>query len=643
MSLLKPAQALSTSELVDLLRTANNAYRAGAPIMPDATYDLVYIAELIKREPNHPLLNQPEAEGDFGIGKIRHKSPLLSTDKAYTQNEIAVFVRRIQKAADDVGVEQASLRFRMTPKLDGIAGSFAEGKLATRGSGLLGNDISHILDAGTVAVGGVNTGPGEVVIDKAYWDANLIDLFAYPRNLVAGIASADTHNHNAMEALESGAVRFVPFSHLNFLEVEAATLIEQLDALCSELETDAGYETDGVVIEVTNAAIRTHLGSTSHHHKWQIAKKKIGKTAEANVKGIKWLVARTGRITPILMIEATKLSGAVITNVTGHNAGYVSRLNIGSGARVQIVRSGEVVPKLLAVVSEGEAVALPQCCPTCKGCVQWQNDFLVCTNDRCDARVESRLGHFFSIIGNVALFGPKTIETLVANGVRTLPEIYRMKTSEFAAMGFGPKQSQNLVNQLVRSRTEAVENWRFLAAFGIHHLGRGDSRRLLKAFALEALEGISASEIQRVEHFGPITAPKIADQLNEAWPLLRTMLDFGFNLEADEVPTQTDSALAGKNIVFTGKLSRSREAMQESARQLGANVQSSVGSSTEILVTGASVGAKKIEAAVAKGVSIITEAEYEALRSMPSESPLATSIQSEQKQPESRLELDFEL
>jgi DNA ligase (NAD+) len=289
------------------------------------------------------------------------------------------------------------------------------------------------------------------------------------------------------------------------------------------------------------------------------------------------------------------------------------------------------------MVSEGEPVTLPDNCPTCEGGVTWENDFLICTNELCEARMESRLGHFFEIIDNVDLFGPKTIETLVASGLTELPAIYNMTSADLVTMGFGPKQSQNLVDQLKRSRSESVENWRFLAAFGIHHLGRGDSRRLLKTFTLEALEGITASQIQTIAGFGPVTAPKIAAQINELWPLIRQMLDFGFNLKADEAPTTAASALAGKSIVFTGTLSLSREEMQETARMVGANVQSSVSKSTDILVAGENVGAKKIEAAQAKGVQILCEAEYEALCAEPAHSV------SEQGTEMGTLTFDFEL
>ena len=104
---------------------ANAAYRRGEPIVSDDTYDHVYLAELIKRDPNHPYLNvvQPEPE-TIGSGKVRHIKPMLSTDKAYTQEEINSFIARVIKQAATVDVAEVGLRFRITAKLDGMAANY---------------------------------------------------------------------------------------------------------------------------------------------------------------------------------------------------------------------------------------------------------------------------------------------------------------------------------------------------------------------------------------------------------------------------------------------------------------------------------------------------------------------------------------
>jgi len=607
-----PVADLTTKELVAWLEAANKAYRKGEPVVSDDTYDHVYYAELIKRDPNHPFLKTVEPEADTGSGKIRHKNPMLSTDKAYTQEEITRFVERVVRHAEAIDIEASAIQFRITPKLDGMAAKYEDNILATRGNGLLGNDISRNLKRGLKTIGGDNTGVGEIVIDENYFTENLSDQFSHPRNFVTGLIGADTLSEQAKEALQDGAIRFVPYQTLNKIECDHETLSTTAEALCAKVEAECPYPVDGSVIDVMNDAIREALGSTNHHHNWQIAKKLKGETATTTINSITWQTGRTGRITPVLNVETINLSGADISNVTAHNAGNIKNLNVGIGATIEIVRSGEVIPKLLAIVKAGSDAEIPEQCPACHSPAIMERDFLVCQSDECVAQVEARLQHFFRVLGNIDLFGPKTIEVLVANQIRKLPEIYALTAEDFEKMGFGPKQSTNLVAQLERSRTEAVEDWRFLAAFGIHHLGRGDSRKLLKEYDLVKLVDLTEDDIAKISGFGPITASEIPVSLKAEWENITALLALDFNLittDQNEIVVD-DSPISGKSIVFTGSMSQPRGKMKEQALSLGAKVQTSVNKKTDILIIGAKVGAKKIEQAESLGTEVMTEADY---------------------------------
>jgi DNA ligase (NAD+) len=360
--------------------------------------------------------------------------------------------------------------------------------------------------------------------------------------------------------------------------------------------------------------LKARMGATSHHYRWQIAVKRKGRTAQTVVEAVQWQVGRTGNVTPVLEVAPVNLSGATIRRVTAHHAGKVAKLRIGPGSRIEIIRSGEVIPKLEQVLSASEQVQLPQKCPACEHDLYWKGDFLRCGHARCPAQIVQRISHWFRILGSADWFGIKTIQKLVAHGYDTLEKIYALDADTFAGVGFGPVQSKNLAEALAVSRTKPVEDWRFLAAFGIPDLGVGDSRRLLEHILLEEIVSVDAETIARINGFGGITSKSIAGGAAEIKSTLLHMLSLGFNLEKTPLLSESasvQSPIAGKNLVFTGKMQGgSREAMQAQARQLGANVQSAVSGNTDLLICGEKVGASKIDKASKLGVKILSEAEY---------------------------------
>jgi len=368
------------------------------------------------------------------------------------------------------------------------------------------------------------------------------------------------------------------------------------------------------VVEVMDLRVKEHMGATAHHYRWQIAVKRKGATAVTRVESIQWQVGRTGNVTPVLEVTPVALSGATIRRVTAHHAGMLSKLGIGPGARIEIIRSGEVIPKLERVLEPSTDIPLPIVCPACGLGLSWKGDFLRCTHIRCPAQTEQRISHWFRTLGNADWFGIKSIQKLVAGGFDTLEKIYAMVESDFSALGFGPVQSRNLGEALRISRTKAVEDWRFLAALGIPDLGVGDSRKLLQHLSLQELPGIDAQQILKIDGFGEITSRSIIQGLAEVRSTLLHLLNLGFNLEKTQpVSTAPVAAtpIAGKNLVFTGKMQRgSRETMQAEARRLGANVQSAVSGTTDFLICGEKVGAAKKDKAAQLGVQTLSEDEY---------------------------------
>ena len=156
---------------------------------------------------------------------------------------------------------------------------------------------------------------------------------------------------------------------------------------------------------------------------------------------------------------------------------------------------------------------LPDTCPVCDTPLVWQNDFLKCTGATCRAQIEQRLSHWFRILGNADWFGIKTIRKIVDHGHDRLETIYGLTEPDFIEMGFGPVQSKNLAEAITTSRTKPVEDWRFLAAFGIADLGTGDSRKLLAHVPLEKIVELDQAAIAQIKGFGDKTSQHIVESI----------------------------------------------------------------------------------------------------------------------------------
>jgi DNA ligase (NAD+) len=603
--------------LVDELTRHNDAYRRGQPLIKDQVYDEM-VERLRTLAPEHPFLSEVEPEEFSGKQKIKHPEPMLSIQKAYTRRHLELYVIRVEKAASEIGLKD--LTFQATAKLDGVAGRDDGNRLVTRGDGIFGFDVTDAFERGVVAMGGRGGGLGEIVMVNAYFELHLSDQFKHPRNLVVGIIKADKVSEAAQQPLKDKVVRFVVYARLDKWRGSGEALVDNIESIYRELTDEAEYPVDGIVAQVENEELKAYMGATEHHYKWQIAYKKKGESSNSIVRKVVWQVGRTGNITPVMEIDPVVLSGATIRRVTGHHAGMIRDLRVGPGAEIELIRSGEVIPKLEKVLKPADTIELVERCPACRTHLSWQGDFLRCTNhDECHCQVVQRIHHWFHILGNADWFGLKTVEKLVSGGLDCLEALYTETLAHtsfyYEAMGFGEVQSKNLVEAVQQSLSAPVEDWRFLAALGIPGLGVGDSRKLLAQFPLEQLWRLTREEIEAIKGFGEIKGRTITVGL----AALRTTCNYLASLNFNIVPTpllEVDGKSAanpifGHGIVFTGKMVKgTRGDMQTLARGLGANVQTSVSGATKILVCGANVGTKKTEKARALGVRIISEQEF---------------------------------
>ena len=610
---------LSDDDLATFCQTANLAYRSGESIISDQDYDFVYLPALKQRLPQHPLLQFVEPEGQgFSEEKVLLPEVMLSTDKAYSWDEIRKWIERLEKSAVDIGLAYVDIQIKATPKLDGFAGFDDGTHLYTRGDGKKGSDITRVFDRGLQVYNDSKRGQGagEIVIKKSYFESHLSQDFEYPRNFQASLIKEKALDEKAKQAIADKAALFVPFAQLPTWSGSIKEMSESFEGIVEKVLSTVDFDVDGVVFETTNSDLKIQMGANRKFHRWQVAFKENKDKAQVKVLSVTPQVGRTGKITPVAELEPTLLSGATIVRATGHHYGLVKEQGLGAGSVIELTRSGLVIPKINQVLKSA-AVDIPVLCPSCGESLEWESDFLICVNHvSCPAQVIGKMEYFFKILANNDGFGIATVEKLYEHGIRKISQIYALSASDLSAMGFGDKTSANLVNQLKRSTNEQIEDWRFLAAFGMVRMGMGNCENLLKSYPLNEIFELNLEQISAIDGFAELTAQMIVTGLNSIKPEFDLLMQHRFNLE--QTPLKKDLVefthdLFGKKIIFTGKMSGSREAMKKNAKSIGIQVVSSVSAKTDYLVIGEKVGQKKIESAENFGVEILTEANYLAL------------------------------
>ncbi len=607
---------LTDQQLADFCDMLNTAYRAGNPIVSDQDYDFIYLPALRERIPKHSLLQAVEPEGvAFSTDKVLLPEVMLSTDKAYSQKEVSKWLERIKKSAIEIDFDTHAIQIKATPKLDGFAGYDDGICLYTRGDGKKGSNISRVFDRGLKVYNSAKRGQGagEIVVKKSYFEKYLSTDFEYPRNFQASLIKEKSLDEKAQQAIKNKAALFVPFNQLPYWLGSIDELIYQFDIVVFDALSGVDFDVDGVVFEVTNDNLKTYMGANRKFHRWQIAFKENKDKAQVKVLSVTPQVGRTGKITPVAELEPTFLSGATINRVTGHHYGLVREQGLGAGSIIELTRSGLVIPKINKILKPSE-INIPIMCPSCDEILQWESDFLICVNHKeCPAQVIGRMEYFFKILSNSNGFGIATIKNFYNEGIRKTSEIYALTYNDLTKMGFGDKTSKNLIAERSKSTTEQIEDWRFLAAFGIARLGMGNCEKLLRSCLLSDVFILNLKTIENIEGFAELTAQAVVKGLKNIKNEFDLLIKYDFNFEITPLQkeiTKYTHALVGKKVVFTGKMNSSRDEMKKNAKSIGIQVINSVSAKTNYLVVGENAGQNKIKDAEKFNIEILSEKSY---------------------------------
>jgi DNA ligase (NAD+) len=601
------------------------------------------------------------------LGKVTHEVRMMSLDNGFSDEEIHEWVARVRRFLSLPDDEPVAITAE--DKIDGLSCSlrYESGKLvraATRGDGQVGEDVTanvaYIADI-PQELSGDNVPDlfevrGEVYMSKQDFAAlNAAQheaggkLFANPRNAAAGSlrqkdASVTARRPLRFWAYGWGAASEVPgdTQHAVMLQIEAwgfpvstfltvTNSVEDMLAHYAEIgrqRPDLPYEIDGVVYKVDRLDWQQRLGFVAKAPRWALAHKFPAEQAETTLEAIDIQVGRTGKLTPVGRLAPVMVGGVTVTNVTLHNRDEIARLGVRPGDCVVVQRAGDVIPQVVRNLTpevEREAYLFPDACPECGSeAVAEESEVDVrCTGGLiCPAQRTERLKHFVSRKAlDIDGLGEKTIDQFFALGWLESPaDIFRLKDRKDAILALEGWQDKSVDNLLasVENKREP-DAGRLLFGLGIRHVGEVTARDLMKNFhELPALRQVAEqahsgdedamSEITSIDGVGGAVVEALGDFFHEphnveVWEDLLSLVS-----PPPYILETLDSPVAGKTVVFTGKLeTMSRDEAKAQAERLGAKAAGSVSAKTDLLVAGPGAGSK-LKKAAELGIEVIDEA-----------------------------------
>ena len=536
------------------------------PSLPDAEYDRL-MRELEDLEAAHPELAAPDsptrrvgARATGGFAQVQHALPMLSLSNAFSDEEVAAFVRRI---AQTLGRPESKLVFSAEPKLDGLAislryedGAFVQG--ATRGDGAVGEDVTANLrtvkaiplrlrrgENGHGALNlrgkgwpGVLEVRGEVYMPKAAFEAfnerarkRNERTLANPRNGAAGslrqLDPAVTASRPlAFYAYAIGEVRdgSLPDTHLAMLDrlrewgLPVSPQVERAEGLeglldyyrrMGEQRDALPYDIDGVVYKLDRYDQQNEMGFVSRAPRWALAHKYPAQEKSTVIEAIEINIGRTGAATPFAVMQPVQVGGVTVTKATLHNMDQVARLDVRAGDTVIVRRAGDVIPEVVRVNLERRPAGakpwhMPKHCPVCGSAIVREDGEVVarCTGGLvCAAQRKETIVHFASRRAmDIDGLGERYVEDLIAfDYLHSIADLYKLTLDDFVAMKRRGEERDGVVPETVRAGKIAMR-WAENLVDAIEASKTTTLERFLYALGIPDVGEATAKTLAR--HFG---------------------------------------------------------------------------------------------------------------------------------------------
>lgn len=640
-------------------------YVHNAPEIADVEFDALMV-RLQELEAEYPDLVTPDSPTQRvggradGLESFTHTVPLMSLDNSYNLDDLRAFDERCQKLADGRKFEYVA-----ELKIDGlsVALHYENGVLvvgATRGDGQTGDDVTQ--NAKTIRSIPLKLKEnshkqvevrGEVYLSHAAFariNKELEDAgekpFANPRNCASGTLRMLDSTIVASRRLEmfpydvfGGNQKLFPTHWENFLWLEkagftvnpnrakCANIDEVIDFISRmESERDAlGYDIDGVVVKVNQAALQEEFGATSKAPRWAIAYKYPARQATTQLLGISIQVGRTGALTPVANLEPVLLAGTTVSRASLHNEDEIKRHGIEIGDWVLIEKSGEIIPQVVQVIESKRdgtetEFEFPVVCPVCGSDAVRPDGEAVrrCTNQDCPARLKGRLMYYsMRKAMDIEGLGDVLVEQLVDGGmVANVADLYSLTLGQLSNLErMAEKSATNVLDQIEASKSRGLQ--RLLYGLDIRHVGERYAKILANHFrSVENLSNATVEQLDDIPEIGLAVAESVhgwfADPKNQE--LIARLQTAGVKTEIDQsAQASLDENFVGKTFVLTGKLEMfTRDEAAKMIEDRGGRVSSSVSKKTDYVLAGSDAGSK-LTKAQELGVKVMDEAEFQAM------------------------------
>lgn len=608
---------------------AKEAYYEGDPIIEDWEFDELE-AEL---DEEGSLVLEMVGFKTKGT-KVTHLTKMKSLDKIQFQLDyepIDEFFKWVKSGS--YWLENSNIdNITWTPKFDGNAVNliYSDGKLQksiTRGDGEEGQDITDKLRhmvPNIISNKNVTEIRGEVVIPKTIFEDKYAIVYSNPRNFVAGMLNRDQLTIDIIndldfmafdvklgdEYLENDLNHLKEWGFKSFKVNYSSSFLLEMDFLdiYNEFkryrEEECPYLIDGIVVKMPVEA-RISSMEKDHHPLWALAIKYPPKIGRTTIIDIEWNLGTTGVLIPVAILEPVDLDGSIVKRVTLHNFDWATNKKCGIGARIEIVKSGDIIPKVLTVLEEGDPI---------ESITEYNGCSVIL--DGVHLRVENyeelpehkirKLHHGITALG-IKGIGPSLSASLFYGGVISIVKLFftsysDLKESLIKSGEFKEGRELELLFENI-NKIKEVELWKVVNSFKFKGVGKTMSKEIAKEIAgvepdysglekavvkqFHILEEGENSKILAIQFLSnlieskdiKIINPEIIDmnKIGGIFELTGSPKEHGFKVKADFLKLASDNGyLHGKlnidcNFLLTDSMSSTSSKMKK-AEKLGVEI-----------------------------------------------------------------------